>query len=705
MAVNAPRNLTATVASSTEIDLAWAQCDSPARQVVHVRSLSIGGQAAQYNVTGATTSYAATGLLPGTSYEFYVVAVGSDNSVAESERVIATTDAAPSVTAPSGLSLGTINYVSNALSFSFTDNSTNEQGFEIELTDQSTGDIFIQQLTAHSGTGTVSGQTTVGPLSPGRLYRGRVRATHATIGNSAWSDYTTGGTSLNRVDSAGTAFPARQPRQPFNFVGIVNSESRVTLTWDSTDTYSSGFYIDTYLFAPYHLIARQQVALETRALTITGLLSNTTYEFACRCFGPDGTEASAGYRVRLTTSPPPPPIPSAPTGASAAGKSTSSARVKGHNTSIHTEIIKVYRTGVSPSVARALAGTISPFDIETEGYLDTGLTGGNSYKWDLVASNISGDSAASDFSNTVLITVPVEGLPDPQSIEAAPLGPDAIFVQWIIGTASYSQAVLEWSDADTGPWTSLIADIPDGTIYYVHTGLDADTEYFYRLTLIDATAGETYAIASATTDPGVASAPTGPTILRAVPVGSTRSRLEWVPTDSNVHAYDVYRGSHGGALSTIATDLSTTTRHYDDSGLTANTAYDYKVRAKSTAGSGDSSIATVTTLGGAGGLGVFGSHQGSTQYARSFNKDTPDLTVVATTDVAHMVEYFRANAVDGTDGPFCDLLVDGTSIAPRDPTGLATVRNFIVAAGSTITMEFSGVDTGTANMVLRIRRL
>jgi len=198
--------------------------------------------------------------------------------------------------------------------------------------------------------------------------------------------------------------------------------------------------------------------------------------------------------------------------------------VTGTNTSIWTELIKVYRTGTSPVVARTLAGTISPLDIQ-QGFTDAGLNTGDSFKWDLVASNTSGDSDPSDFSNTILIPAPIEGLPDPQSISAAAIGPDAIFVQWEYGTSYYTSANLDWSTSDSGPWNNLLTGIAEGVLSYLHNSLDADTEYSYRLTLVDAG--------------------------RPKPTRSRRPRLTWRrgspdrPNDHALRSRGIYAGAAG----------------------------------------------------------------------------------------------------------------------------------------------------------------
>lgn len=102
-------------------------------------------------------------------------------------------------------------------------------------------------------------------------------------------------------------------------------------------------------------------------------------------------------------------------------------------------------------------------------------------------------------------------------------------------------------------------------------------------------------------------APTAPTSLTASNVTQTSATLNWNASTDNVGVtgYDIYNGTSLFA--------SSTTNSYVVTGLTANTAYSFKVRAKDAAGniSGDSNTATFNTLPGTGGNGCVG---GITSY-------------------------------------------------------------------------------------------
>ena len=99
-------------------------------------------------------------------------------------------------------------------------------------------------------------------------------------------------------------------------------------------------------------------------------------------------------------------------------------------------------------------------------------------------------------------------------------------------------------------------------------------------------------------------APTPPTNLAANAVSTTQVNLSWTASTDNVGVTNYLLERCTGASCTnfaqVATPPGTT---YNDTGLTANTTYRYRVRATDAAGnlSGYSNIATATTQSGGGG--------------------------------------------------------------------------------------------------------
>ncbi|MEV0380381.1 glycosyl hydrolase family 18 protein [Nonomuraea sp. NPDC050643] len=155
---------------------------------------------------------------------------------------------------------------------------------------------------------------------------------------------------------------------------------------------------------------------------------------------------------------------------------------------------------------------------------------------------------------------------------------------------------------------TLVATVTGTT--HTDTGLSANTAYTYTVRARDA-AGNRSAnsnTASATTTGGGGTDTTAPSVpgnLRSTGVTGSSVSLAWNASTDNVSVtgYEVYRGA-----TLVATVTGTT---HTDTGLSANTAYTYTVRARDAAGnrSANSNTASATTTGGGGGgnkvLGYF----------------------------------------------------------------------------------------------------
>lgn len=108
-------------------------------------------------------------------------------------------------------------------------------------------------------------------------------------------------------------------------------------------------------------------------------------------------------------------------------------------------------------------------------------------------------------------------------------------------------------------------------------------------------------------------APTAPTGLTASATSSSQVNLSWTASTDNVGVtgYDVFRGG-------VLIGSSTTTA-YNDTGLSASTAYSYTVKAKDAAAniSAASNTATVTTLG-SGNLALGKTYNASTTWNTTY---------------------------------------------------------------------------------------
>ncbi|MHA7055643.1 fibronectin type III domain-containing protein [Aquimarina sp. M1] len=168
------------------------------------------------------------------------------------------------------------------------------------------------------------------------------------------------------------------------------------------------------------------------------------------------------------------------------------------------------------------------------------------------------------------------------------------------------------------------------------TGLTASTAYQFSVKAKDAAGNESAFSNTVNVTTAAApdtQAPTVPTGLTASNVAETTVTLSWNPATDNVGvtAYDVYQGSTNlGEVTDTTTNVT---------GLTADTAYQFSIKAKDAAGneSAFSNIITVTTSGGSTGSGCT-SGISSFPYDEGFENTLGSWTQSNTDDINWSVD-------------------------------------------------------------------
>jgi hypothetical protein len=180
-----PTNLMATAASSSQINLAWADNSDNETGFKIERCQGAGcSNFSQIATVGANvTNYSDKGLLASTAYNYRVSAYNAGGDSAYSNTASVMTLAAPALppTAPSNLTAKAVS--SSQINLTWIDKANNENGFEIQrctgsrCTNFATLTTVAPNVTSYSNTG----------LSRRTTYRYRVRA-YNTSGDSAYSN-------------------------------------------------------------------------------------------------------------------------------------------------------------------------------------------------------------------------------------------------------------------------------------------------------------------------------------------------------------------------------------------------------------------------------------------------------------------------------------------------------------------------------------
>src|SRR5271156_5341466 len=268
------------------------------------------------------------------------------------------------------------------------------------------------------------------------------------------------------------------PAAPMGLTAAAGN-AQVTLNWTASSG-STGYYVkrSTTSGGPYTQISTQAAASDTD----TGLTHGTKYYYVVSAYNSAGQSANSA-EVNAT---PVMPAPSAPAGlAATAGNaqvSLSWAATSGAS-SYH-----VKRATTSGSETQISAPT-------SNGYIDTGLTNGTKYFYEVSAVNSGGESANSPEVSATPVA-PVTPPATPTGLQATG-GNAQVSLSWnaSTGAASYN---LKRATTNGGPYNTAVAS-PTAT-NYTDTTVTNGTTYYYVVSAAN-TAGQSANSAQASATP------------------------------------------------------------------------------------------------------------------------------------------------------------------------------------------------------------
>ncbi|MCA1628230.1 MAG: fibronectin type III domain-containing protein, partial [Acidobacteria bacterium] len=444
---SAPTGLTATAASSSQINLSWTDNSNDETGFKIERKKGAGGSYAEVTTVGANvTTYNDTGLSAATQYYYRVRAHNAGvNSGYSNEANATTNDTAPA--APSGLTAAAAS--SSQVNLTWIDNSTNETGFKIERKTDAAG-TYAQVGTVGAGVTTYSD---IG-LTAATQYFYRVRAYNA-VGDSAYSD------------EANATTNGTPPAAPTGLTATP-SNTQVTLAWTaSANATSYNVKRATTAGGPYASIA---TGVTTTGYTNTGLANGTTYYYVVSAVNANGEGANSAEASATTA-------PAAPTGLTAtAGNAqvslawSASAGATGYNVKRATTSGGAYTTIVT--------------GVTTTSYADTGVTNGTTYYYVVAAVNASGESPNSAQASATPGVVP----PAPTNLTAA-AGNAQISLSWAASSGATSYNLYRSTSSGFTPNDSNRAATGLTATSYTNTGLTNGTTYYFIVRAVNA-AGE-----------------------------------------------------------------------------------------------------------------------------------------------------------------------------------------------------------------------
>ena len=584
-----PTGLGATVASSSEIDLAWtASTPGSGGAVAGYKIFRNGSQVG----TSTLPSYADTGLSPSTGYSYTVAAFdGVGTTSAPTSAVSATTN--PANVAPAVNSF-------TATPISITSGQSSTLAWSVTGTPAPT-------ISISNGVGTVTGTSV--SVSPAQT------TTYALTATSVAG--TAGAQVIVTVVATGTAptVPAGLKANPF-------SSSEIDLSWNASTPGTGG------AVAGYKIYRNgSQVGTSTLiSYADFGLTPSTSYSYAVSAFDGAGDTSALSTVVPATTKPDPNTVP--------------------------VDALIAMNTGTPGTMittATMIAGTIGTNQWQTGNAPVNSMTIAPSMNQRFVPVAVNGvsypttyPSQAIAYDDTKTVQTFQDNIPSGhRQVTVAgfvTLGPtpapndSKLFDYWLVGGVNGQYAVMQLLDQGTGPgstyafnietrpanttihspyipvtpgatyWCVLHADYTSGVaqliIYTVpaltqvgyvtmtqgtgtdikeisvgnnEAGVIAGTQSIFENIIIDYTnAAFPLGLPGAAHDVTPPSTPTG---LTATPVSSTDISLAWTAStdDVGVLGYSIFR--NGVKVGTSITPS------YRDTGLTPSTMYSYSVSA------------------------------------------------------------------------------------------------------------------------------
>ncbi len=364
------------------------------------------------------------------------------------------------------------------------------------------------------------------------------------------------------------------------------------------------------------------------------------------------------------------PPTSAPSNLAVAVGSTSQLNLSWTNTAPNTTGYKLERS-LSPTSGFA---EITTTLVGAPSYQNTGLLDGTTYYYRVRAYNAYGNGAYSSVVSNTTTFIPPTGL------DATAVSASQINLSWTDNSSGESGYKIERATAAAGPYSVVGTTSSNATIYQ-DTGLLDGTKYYYQVRAFNSTAGtfSTYTTQSFDT---TKLAP--PTNLLAWATSTSQINLQWSDNSQSEDGYVVERSLDNTFAAPVIINTGPNVTNTMDSGLTINTQYFYRVKAKKVSVySVYTSIVSATTtvlqvtVATDNGLG-----------------DTPNT-------LSYLLKPANTNISAGQTVLFTTsvMINSGVNWSPTIPAGV-TLLGACGAGGPTISIDGSSALAGSNGLVL-----
>lgn len=556
----APTDLVATPVLGTQVDLAWV--DAALNESGFRIERCTGDECADFaviDVVGANvTAYSDLGTTAGVSYRYRAVSFNGIGASAPSNTATVSTQ---TPAAPTALVATTTS--DTRIELSWTDNSTNENGFAVERC-AGPGCTEFSNIATLGPNGTGTGSYVDENAVPETAYRYRVRA--FIVAASDWSN----------IAEATTIRPAA----PTALVATALSDTRIDLVWVDNADNEDAFRIERCVgegCSDFALLAT--VGAGITAYSDVGLATGVTHRY--RVQGVNGAGGSAYTNEAAATT----DLPGIPTDLVATTLSDSEVQLTWTDNAVSETAYSVERcAGVGCTDFTELVELPS----NSESYVDAGIAIPGLYRYRVAARNASGTSG---FSNIAAASTAVPTAPT--SLVATTQGPTSIQLTWTDNADTELGYRVERCTGVGCDGFGEIASLGANVETYLDESVTLGNSYTYRILATSAAGNSGYTNeATATTI-----VPAAPSALVAQTISSTQITLTWTNNATNAQGVRVER-CEGAACADFVevASLAATATSYAQTGLEPGRLYRHQVRAVNAAGPSDySNIAEAST--------------------------------------------------------------------------------------------------------------
>ena len=589
-----PLNLAAEADGQKRIDLAWdPPADDGGADVTGYR-IEVSSNGTTWsnlvrNTGRSATTYAHTGLEPGTTRHYRVSAINSAGTGEPSDTASATTEAqvpgAPTALGARKSRTSPTTQIDLSWTAPADDGGAEITGYRIQV---DTADTWED---VELNTNSADTEYTHTRLDPGVEHRYRVRAINAA-GEGNWSNI------------ASAATDPTVPDEPTGLAAEADGPTRIDLSWTAPG-YNGGALVSGYRIevsadggGTWTVLSANTGRART-SFTHTGLEPATTRHYRVSAINRAGTGEPSNIAHATTEA----TVPDEPTDLAATADGISRIDLAWNAPGFDGGAPV---TGYRIEASRTRGASWFILEINTgsgaTAYSHTGLDPATRWDYRIRAINQVGWGNPSDPAHAT--TDPDHPGP-PTNLTATADGPRRIDLAWnapaYTGGVTITGYRIQVSEDGGATWDDLVADTDSDDMEYEHGGLDPASTRHYRVFAIneaDLASKRPSNQAFATTDP---IAPGAPTDLAAEANGTSRIDLAWnapgYDGGAEITGYRIEASVDGGI---VWKDLVENTRNsrtaYSHTGLDPATTRHYRVSAINRAGTGEpSNVAEATT--------------------------------------------------------------------------------------------------------------